>query len=267
MSSPSVQKARIGHGNVAWREAGTGSALVFLHGIAANGREWLPMFARLAREFRVIAWDCPGYGGSDPLPVGQPAVNDYAAVLAGLLDHLELTNVGIVGDWLGGMIAGALAARQPERVDLMLLSGMKVKPSEHEANEFLAWLQDLLSAGGEDFGRRFAERLVGAECEPAARAWIASMAAELNPIGFGRACHMLANTDGTELFRTVKGPLFLVYGEHDQISPATEARAIERHVRGTITEIVVGAGHVPAVEKPDLFHRSLRAFLRTARWR
>ena len=267
MTAPVQSTAKLKHGKVAWREAGEGSPLIFLHGMAANSREWLPLFVRLSRDFRVIAWDCPGYGGSDPLRVHEPSAHDYAEILAAFLDDREIARAAFVGNWFGGVIAGALAGKSPERIDLLAVTGMKPKPTEQEANEFLLWLQQLMTAGGQEFGRRFADRVVAPECDANARAWIAGMAAELSPVGFGRACHMLAKTDAVELFKIVRAPLFLVYGENDPLSPAAEGKPIERVVRGAITEIVGGAGHMAAVEKPDLFHRTLRACLRTAKFR
>ena len=264
-SAPATMK--LNHGTVAWREAGAGAPLVFLHGLVGNSRQFLPLFARLSRDFRVIAWDCPGYGGSDQLPIQKPTAHDYGDALAAFLDGLEIEKAAIVGDWLGGLIAGALAGKAAERVALLVGSGMKAKPTEQEANDFLVWIQELMTTGGTAFGAAFADKISAPGGEKAAKAWIAGMAAELNPIGFGRACHMIANTDASELFKIVRAPLFLVYGEHDPLAPAAEARALERVVRGTVTEIMAGAGHMPTVEKPDLFSRSLRGFLRAVRYR
>ena len=47
---------------VAYRRAGAGPPLVFVHGAAGDGRMWQPQLAALRDEFTVVAWDEPGAG-------------------------------------------------------------------------------------------------------------------------------------------------------------------------------------------------------------
>ena len=53
------------------REAGNGPVVVLLHGIGSGSGSWVHQIDRLSRNFRVIAWDAPGYGDSDPVPDGD----------------------------------------------------------------------------------------------------------------------------------------------------------------------------------------------------
>jgi len=49
---------------ISYRENGAGQALVFLHGIGSQSVSWLNQLETL-KGYRLIAWDAPGYGGSD----------------------------------------------------------------------------------------------------------------------------------------------------------------------------------------------------------
>ncbi len=62
-----VRTVSVGGRTLAYREAGSGAPLVLLHGIGNQSGSWVQQLESLADRFRVIAWDAPGYGGSDPL--------------------------------------------------------------------------------------------------------------------------------------------------------------------------------------------------------
>jgi 4,5:9,10-diseco-3-hydroxy-5,9,17-trioxoandrosta-1(10),2-diene-4-oate hydrolase len=107
-------------------EVGEGPALLLLHG-GGPGATGASNFTRnipaLARHFRLILPDLPGYGqstkGIDPAdPFG-----DLAGAMLGLLDALGIDKVHTLGNSLGGACALRLALERPERVDRMVLLG------------------------------------------------------------------------------------------------------------------------------------------------
>ena len=51
----------LGDGQQAIREAGSGRAIVLLHGIGSGAASWLQVAQGLRQRARVIAWDAPGY--------------------------------------------------------------------------------------------------------------------------------------------------------------------------------------------------------------
>src|SRR5262249_6777100 len=105
---------------IAYRETGSGRALVLLHGIGSQSASWLNQLETL-QGYRLIAWDAPGYGGSEFLKNEKPKASDYAEALHAFLDRLLLKDVMIVGNSLGCLMAGAYAAAHPERVRSMIL--------------------------------------------------------------------------------------------------------------------------------------------------
>ena len=81
---------------------------------------WEPQLAALSVEFQVIAYDHRGHGGS-PAPPGPYAIEDLALDVVALLDDHQVARAHFVGLSLGGMVAQLIAARQPERVDRLVL--------------------------------------------------------------------------------------------------------------------------------------------------
>src|SRR5687768_12684255 len=100
---------------VAYRRAGDGPPLVFLHGATSDGRLWQPQLAALADEFTVVAWDEPGAGGSSDIP-GDFELADYADCLAALIEHLELGAAHVAGLSWGGTVALELYRLRPDLV-------------------------------------------------------------------------------------------------------------------------------------------------------
>jgi len=52
---------------VAWREAGQGEVLLFLHGLGLTRTSWDSQLGDLSDRRRCVAWDMPGYGKSSPV--------------------------------------------------------------------------------------------------------------------------------------------------------------------------------------------------------
>src|SRR3546814_12702323 len=101
-------------GRIGFREAGTGTdVLVLLHGLGGNSLSWESQFDHLANHRRVIAWDSPGYGGSDDLPMPAPDPDDYVEALRTFLDAMGIARADLLGHSMGGVVAARFAARWP----------------------------------------------------------------------------------------------------------------------------------------------------------
>ncbi|MGB0751117.1 MAG: alpha/beta fold hydrolase, partial [Gammaproteobacteria bacterium] len=105
-----------------FREAGQGPAALFLHGIGSGSPSFERQLDALSDSFRAIAWDAPGYGGSDDHPQSIPSDADYAADVLALLDALNIDEVVLCGHSLGGLIATACVALAPRRIKRVVLS-------------------------------------------------------------------------------------------------------------------------------------------------
>ncbi|MCS6803354.1 MAG: alpha/beta hydrolase [Dehalococcoidia bacterium] len=116
-------------GQVHYRAAGSGPALLLLHQTATSGRMWMPVVERLADRFRCLALDTPGFGLSDAPP--RPyLMEDYAAAVAAALTALGVARAHVLGHHTGASIAAQLAADFPERVDRLILHACPVGNDE-----------------------------------------------------------------------------------------------------------------------------------------
>lgn len=103
----------------AYRRAGSGEPLVFLHGLGMT-RRWLPVHAALAERFDVIAPEHPGFGDT-PRPQRLCGHDAIVAAESALLQELGVSRFHLVGHSAGALLAAMLTVTEPERVRSLTL--------------------------------------------------------------------------------------------------------------------------------------------------
>ena len=106
--------------SVQYLTAGSGPAIVLLHGYAETSRMWRPLIPRLAATHTVIAPDLPGIGGS-AIPSDGLDMTRAAARMHALVKSLGVNKAAVVGHDIGLMVAYAYAAQFPDEVDRLVL--------------------------------------------------------------------------------------------------------------------------------------------------
>jgi pimeloyl-ACP methyl ester carboxylesterase len=249
-----------GH-EVAVAEAGSGPALLYLHGFAdvhGAAPPWLPFHEALARSFRLVAPAHPGCAGSaedDDIET----IDDLAFRLVETMDALGLERVDLAGACVGGWIAAELAVRWPERVrKLALIGASGLFVAGHPTGD-LFW--EAQPRNGSDYSG-FRRLLFARDDDPAALALFpddrSDKARELqrykmmrfaSRIGF----HPPYFYDRLLLRRLHRftGPALLLWGEHDRMVPRAHAEAYREGLAGARLHILAGAGHSPQAEAPE----------------
>ncbi len=98
-------------------EAGQGPAILFLHGLGGQLHHLRqPLFQRLSKDFRVIAVDRPGSGYSRRAASATGRLSEQAALMAKLIDRLDLDRPLVVAHSLGGAVALGLALDHPDAI-------------------------------------------------------------------------------------------------------------------------------------------------------
>ena len=109
------------HGHrVAYRSAGSGPAIVLVHGITSTSATWDRVMPYLAARFTVIAPDLLGHGQSAK-PRGDYSLGAYASGVRDLMVTLGQESATFVGHSLGGGVAMQLAYQFPERCERLVL--------------------------------------------------------------------------------------------------------------------------------------------------
>ncbi|SCK55485.1 4,5:9,10-diseco-3-hydroxy-5,9,17-trioxoandrosta-1(10),2-diene-4-oate hydrolase [Variovorax sp. HW608] len=123
---PTHRTVSLGSRQIHLAEFGAGPALLMLHG-GGPGASGVSNYSRnvevLARQFRVLVPDMPGYGRSSKDIDAADPFGDIASAMRGLLDALEIPRAHVVGNSLGGAVALRLALDRPDRVGRLVLMG------------------------------------------------------------------------------------------------------------------------------------------------
>ena len=128
-------------GQVHYRDVGPRSdahPIVLLHQSPMSMIQFAGVQNALAElGFRAITIDTPGYGNSDR-PPHQPTIQEYAANLVYVLDHLKIDKILVGGHHTGAQIAASFAANYPKRAVGVILHGA-AQLSAEERNKYLAY--------------------------------------------------------------------------------------------------------------------------------
>jgi pimeloyl-ACP methyl ester carboxylesterase len=276
IEAPTVVLARIeqasqridtpcGAGSMAWRIWGEGAAppLVLLHGGFGSWRHWIRTIPAFASDRRVIAPDLPGLGESAS-PVGDASPEAIAAIVRNGIDAVlrPSERYDLCGFSFGGMIAGNLAALDPERVRTLTV----VAPGGLGGFRTTVHLEKVIALSG---AARMAahrvnlERLMFAD---ASRIDALALAIQDWNTRHGRTkSRPMSRTASLQAaLARVPAPLNAIYGEFDALAYPHMAEREERlrEVRPDVDfRVVPGAGHWVAYEAADVFNALLRGLV------
>jgi 3-oxoadipate enol-lactonase len=252
---------------VAWREAGAGPTVVFLHGLGMTRTGFDPQLAALADRFRCVAWDMPGYGAS-PLPDSPLSFGALAAAVDGLLDTLEVADAHLVGLSLGGMVALHATLEHPRRVRSLAL--LDTSPAFGlDGTQPDAWRRARLAPLDEGV-------TPAAMAEPVLRSIMAPGVADdvvaggaasmgrISPDGLRAAVECLPTHDVRARLGEIHVPTLVIVGELDEETPPAYAQALADGIAGAELSVVPGAGHISNLEAPAAVNALLGSHLDTA---
>lgn len=104
-----------------WFEVrGEGEPLLLHHGYTASRVNWMPVAERLESRYQIILMECRGTGQSEHTPDGY-TLEQYAADVIGMLDHLGIDRVSFAGHSMAGGVGYLLALNHRERLERLIL--------------------------------------------------------------------------------------------------------------------------------------------------
>ena len=248
-----------------YRADGKGTPVILLHGLGPGSQSWEHQFDGLRDKYRVIAWDMPGYGGSDPLPKESPTSTDYADDLAALMESLKIQKSHLVGQSIGAIIAASFANHYAERTLSVTLSGapsgngtLDMASRERNRKERL----DLLSMNGPDgLAQITAVKSVAPDTPPGVIEALAEHISMVTSEGYITAVNMLINADIYSELNHIKAPTMVMSGTLDPITPEPSVRKISEQISGAKYRKLPGLGHCTFFEGAEMYNSVLREHL------
>lgn len=209
---------------------GEGPPLVALHDLGQTGESMIDALSAVAGEYRIIAPDLRGHGGS-PTPHGPWSIDDFASDVA-RLTAAEGGGAVIVGVGLGAATALALALGHPGLVSGLVVSGVSPRGEDLEGQD--RWTRA---------ARALRERR-GAEG--------VALAAEA----------MGTRPDVRGALAQVDAPVIVLAGGADRAVPLEVQRELSAWMTNARFQVVREAGHNVAVERPNELVSAVRSLTR-----
>jgi pimeloyl-ACP methyl ester carboxylesterase len=266
--SPPLQRVMVGGKAMTFRESGHENepVIVLLHGVGSLGASWGPQFVSLpSRGMRVIGWDAPGYGGSDPLPSPEPAPEDYARALLGLVETLGLKRFDLVGHSMGTLPAAAFCRITGAKYVRKLVLAAPTPGYAHASEEALrravdSRLEDMASLGPAGMAEKRAPGLLSAQAPRRAHMLVRAAMKEMRQDGYAAAVRMIGRGDTIAEGRGIAVPILVMVGSNDTTTPPENCKRIADAL-GARFEVIAGPAHALYIEAPGPFDDALISFL------
>jgi len=242
--------------------AGDGYPVVCLHGAGAGLVTWYPTIAAIAGQFLCVAPDIVGYGESDK-PDARYDRPYFSAWLHDFLASMAIDRAHVIGLSQGGAIALQFVLDHPHRVDKLVLvdaGGLGAQPTFWPMLGMI-WMNTLPSAVANRFNARYL-LFDPANRDPNHGLYsieVLKKAGGRNAFTQGRGAAVSALP--ADALRSIEHETLVIWGENDRLFPVHAAEDAVRLMPNATLHRIGNAGHLPLMDQPETFNRTVMAFL------
>ena len=258
----------------AFTEQGQGDvAVLLLHGIGGGKSIWGDdasgtQSAIAGAGFRAFSIDLPGYGESAAL--GAPDMDAFVNAVTAVIDHAAARSTVLLGHSMGGMVAQELVARQPQRVQGLVLActsaafgpGGGHQPDSWQARfvaDRLAPLDAGLGMAG--MAQRLVPGLVWSAAAPQALQTAIRIMSRVPEPTYRAALQTIVAFDRRAALASIGVPTLLLAAEQDKTAPPDVMQRMAARIAGAQYTCLPNAGHIANVEAPAAFNAAVLSFL------
>jgi pimeloyl-ACP methyl ester carboxylesterase len=247
--------------------------VVFVHGLGGCWHNWLENIPRAAAEGRrAIAIDLPGFGFSE-MPADDISISGYGRVVNAQCDLLDVGEVVLVGNSMGGFISAEVAIQFPARVArLVLVSAAGVTTSDLYGAPVLAGARVVAALAtraatmSEKVVRRphlqhLAYNSFIRHPTRIRRELLYEITRGSGRPGFVDALRAIIDYDFRDRLPEIGCPTLIVWGTDDMLVPSSDADEYERLIDGARKVVLEDTGHMAMIERPQTFNDCMMEFL------
>jgi YbgC/YbaW family acyl-CoA thioester hydrolase len=252
--------------NIAVDVRGNGPAILFIHGFPLDHSIWEYPVANLEGWMR-IAPDLRGMGQSDAPDLGY-SMSTYAQDLLALLTALGVDKAVVCGHSMGGYIAFEMLRQARERVRAVVLVATRAEADSPEIRKARdASAAQAREGGAEAIAASMLPRMIsqGNRSKPGLSDRVQRIMASTPVAGMlGAIGAMRDRPNSVALLRGLdRTPALVLVGDEDEMIPLERSQAMMDVLPQGTLSVVSGAGHIPAMERPEITTALLSRFLAT----
>lgn len=260
-------------GRTVYFKGGSGPDMVLVHGFGANKENWIALAPRLMRHYTVWIPDLIGFGESDRPSNARFNIAEQADRVVRWLDAVGVKNFHVMGNSMGGYIAGALAANFSHRVlSACLLNPAGVKGTEHtEIGRVFAEEGKIILAPSSFKEYEQVIDLCFSGQPPAMptfmRKYFGRMSIE-NKALLDRVFMEFVNPDANvslnDMVESTTVPLMVVWGDSDRLVHPSGLAVLKQSNPAIRDLMLENTGHCPMVDRASLVYKAHLEFMPTS---
>ncbi|MCE3259402.1 MAG: 3-oxoadipate enol-lactonase [Bacteroidetes bacterium] len=239
--------------------------VIFIHGFPFNKSMWNLQTELLRSNYRVIAYDVRGHGGS--VSKRQDfSIDLFADDLVELMDLLKIEKAMLCGLSMGGYIALRALEKYPDRFNAIVLSGTQcIADTEKIREDRLALVERLRSEGLEKYADESLKKLFATTSFTSRKEEVRSVRKMITDNSVETLCSTLmalaARKETCSRLNEIDIPALILVGKEDKITPPVEAEALHFNIRGSELHKIEYAAHLANLENTHEFNEQLRLFI------
>ena len=250
------------NGTVNAAQAGEGRPLLLFHSLLSDRASFDAIVPELARSFRVIVPELPGFGGSHAVTGGLAAVADRMAEV--VTEAAGGEDAIVLGNGYGGFVALQMAIRHPGVAAKLVLADCGAAFSESGRDAFRNMAAASRAKGLAAITDVAMRRLFAPEFQAEHPDLMADRRAaflKTDPEVFREACAALAELDLRGELKVVNVPALVLVGEFDEATPPPMSCELVAGLPQARLLIIPGCAHVPQLQSPKVFLDAIGDFL------
>jgi pimeloyl-ACP methyl ester carboxylesterase len=242
-------------------ERGSGKPpILMIHGLGSSQNYYMPVIGHLP-QYRCIALDT--YGAARSKSQGEKlTLEQLAEDVVGLMDHLKIEKVVLVGHSMGGTMVCHVSAAHPDRV-LGTVSIGPVNPKSVKPEAFTSRIEIVSKDGMEPLANMVPTSATNAKSTPLQKAIIRELIIGQDPKSYASHCEVILNMQEPKGgFEAVKRPVLIIAGEEDKSAPLEGCQYIQEHLASADKNLLVldGVGHWHCVEAGERVAQEIHGF-------
>jgi 3-oxoadipate enol-lactonase len=252
----------LANGTVNAAQAGQGRPLLLFHSLLSDRASFDAIVPELAKSFRVIVPELPGFGGSHAVTGGLAAVADRMA--EAVKEAADGEQAIVLGNGYGGFVALQMAIRHPAIAGKLVLADCGAAFSEAGRDAFRNMAAASSAKGLAAITDVAMRRLFAPEFQAEHPDLMSDRRAaflKTDPDVFRAACAALAELDLRPELKAVKVPALVLVGEFDEATPPPMSYELVAGLPQARLLIIPGCAHVPQLQSPKLFLEAIDDFL------
>jgi pimeloyl-ACP methyl ester carboxylesterase len=263
-TAPQEKTATIFGAKIRYLEAGDQAkpTVILLHGLGAQAESWQLNIAPLAQNFHVIAPDQIGFGKSDK-PLLKYRLGTYVDFLDKFMSELKIEKASLVGNSMGGWVAGLMATKYPNRVTkIVLVDAAGLAPKEIDLNRIYQ-----LNNSTRDEIRANLKLIFASAALQNNEALVDQFMTQRITVNDGYTINALIESiKRREDFLDnrlgeIKKPTLIIWGKQDGLLPLADGEKFNKGIANSEFVVFDNCGHAPQFEKAVDFNKKVLEFL------